>query len=162
MKMITFYATVFSYLTSDIEIDELIPEILKLSKEVSPSWEATEESIRFLERCINRSSFVEDDDEWNSTLNDFIKEAFKDLSVIKNPLAMDLFGKLARATSPMFNNGEVLCIWAKTIRERPDGSGVIVLHVSDLDKFRHEIENHDSVDSFTQLHSLEEGIMLES
>ena len=161
-KTIEFYSAILSYIRSDVEIDELIAKILKLAEEASPSWEATDESLRLLEQCVNHSSEIEDDDEWSSTTNDFIKCAFKDLSVLKNPLAMDIFDRLARATSPTFNNGEDMCIWSKSIKERPDGSGVIVLHVSDLERFREEIERHDLVDSSTHLHTLEEGIIFGS
>lgn len=162
--IVGFYSTLLRYLriNSEIESDGLIPEILALAEGASPSWEATGESVRFLEQCTNRPSSIEDDEEWNTMLNDFVKNAFRDLSVLKNPAAMDVFVKVARAVSPTFNNGEDMLVWAKSVKERPDGSGVLVLHVSDLKRFRKEIEGHNFVDGSTTLHALEEGVMLGS
>lgn len=161
-KMIAFYSTILDYLKSDVEVDELIPEILKLAEASSPSWEATEEELRKLEQCVNRSSEVEDDEEWSTTTNDFIKSAFKDLSVLKNPLAMDLFDRLAKTCIPTYANGEDMFLWARSVKARPDGSAVIVLHVSDLERFRRIMESHDNVDNSTCLFTLEDGIQLGS
>lgn len=160
--IIEFYLKILGYLCHDDEPDSLITDILQLAGNASPSWEVSDESLRMLERCVNRSSEIEDDDEWSSTTNDLIKCAFKDLSVLKNPIAMDVFDRLAKAASPTFKNGEDMCIWAKSVKERPDGSAVIVLHVSDLERFRKEIEQHDFVDGSTHLHTLEEGIIFGS
>jgi hypothetical protein len=161
-NQIAFYSAILTYIKSDVEVDELIPEILKLAEASSPSWEATEESVRKLEQCINRQSEVEDDHEWSTTKNDFTKAAFKDLSVLKNPVAMDLFDRLAKTCLQTYAQNEDLLIWAKSVKERPDGSAVIVLHVSDLERFRKIIEDHDFVDGSTECNTLEECIQIGS
>lgn len=105
---------------------------------------------------------MEDDEELYTTKNDFIKEAFRDLSTLKNPVAMDLFDRLAKTCIPTYANGEDMFLWAKSVKEHSDGSAVIVLHVSDLERFRKLIEQHDLVDNDTNLHTLEEGIQFQS
>lgn len=161
-NVIVFYKTVLAYLHIGVEFDNTISVILDLSKETSPSWETTKESVRKLEQCVNHSSQVEDDEEWSTVLNDFVKSAFKDLSVLKNPEAMDLFDSLGKTCIPTYRNGEDVFIWARSVKERPDGSAVIVLHVSDLERFRKIIEEHDLVDGSTECYSLEECIQLGS
>ena len=70
--------------------------IVALAKKASPSWEATKESVAFLEKCRNRGSReVTDDDVWSTTLNDFVKAVFRDLSPLKDEAAMDLFKEVA-------------------------------------------------------------------
>jgi len=107
------------------------------------SWDATEETLLKLEQCVNRPSEVKDDEDWTTTTNDFVKAAFKDLSVLKDSAAMDLFDRLAKTCLPTYRNGEDMFVWAKTVKERPDGSAVIVLHVSDLERFRRIVEEHE-------------------
>ena len=157
-----FYAAVLAYIRSTVEVEGAINTIIKLAKATSPSWSATEESITFLERCCNRNSLVKDDDEWSTAMNDFIKAAFRDLSVLKNPAAMEVFRKLANAVLPTCANGEDMFIWARTIKERPDGSAVVILHVSDVKRFRSMIENHDFVDNSTDFPTLEEVVQIGS
>jgi hypothetical protein len=161
-NLIAFYKTILAYLIIDIEFDNTISVILDLFRKSSPSWEATEESIRKLQECVNYPSLVEDDSDWSTTLNDFIKSAFKDLSILKNPEAMELFDELAKKCLPTFRHGEDMFIWARTIKERVGGSAVIVLHVSDLERFRKIIEEHDLVDGSTECYTLEECIQLGS
>ncbi len=155
-----FYAAMLAYLRADVEIEGAVAKIIQLAKETSPSWEATEESVTFLELCCNRNSSVKDDDEWSTAMNDFVKAAFRDLSVLKNPAAMGLFGTIAEKVLP--NPTDDMLIWARTIKERPDGSAVIILHVSDLDRFRSMIEHHDFVDNSTNCATLEEAIQIGS
>ena len=157
-----FYATVLSYLQSEFEDENAVSEIIALGKKASPSWEATEKGIGFLEQCCNRQSSVKDDEKWSTCMNDFVKAAFKDLSVLKNPEAMGLFRKVADAVVPTFASGEDMLIWARDIKERHDGSAVVILHVSDLERFRRLIENHDFVDSSSEGSILEEVIQIGS
>ncbi len=159
---ITFYAAILAYLESDTEDEKQIAKILELDTLLSPSWETTTENIQKLEQCVNRSSEVKDDDEWSMTTNDFVKASFKDLSVLRDPAGMTLFDNIGRTCLPTYANGEDLFIHAKSIKERQDGSGVIILHVSNLERFRKILEDHDNVDSSTCLHTLEEGIQIGS
>jgi hypothetical protein len=154
-----FYSNILSFLRS---ADHLIPEIIELSKWVSPSWKVTEESLWKLEQCVNRGSEMENTEELFTIPNDFIKEAFRDLSALKNPVAMDLFDRLAKTCIATYANGEDMFLWAKSVKERPGGSAVIVLHVSNLERFREIVERHDLVDNDTDLHILEEGIQFQS
>ena len=159
---IEFYSTILAYVQTWVDPEGLMSKVLGLSETSSLSWEATEESVRKLEQCVNRPSEVEDDDELSTTTNDFVKSAFMDLSVLKNPDAMNLFDKLAKSCLPTYSNGEDIFIWARSVKERSDGSAVIVLHVSDLERFREIIERHDLVDDSTECNALEECVQLGS
>ena len=70
----------------------------------------------------------------------FIIAAFHDLSVIKNPHAMCLFMEFNKITQ----YSGFLTMFAKTIVPRYGGSGIIVLHVSDTEKFSSFIRRHDN------------------
>lgn len=153
LLIIGFYQNMLDYLQSDVEVEGEVARLVELAKEASPSWEATEESILMLEKCKNRHKEVEDDNEWSTALNDFAKAAFRDLSVLRNPQAVHLFRKLGEYMVPNFC-GDVL-IWAQSIKERGDGSGVIVLHVSSVEKFRNMIEDHSLRDQSTEYTTLE-------
>lgn len=157
---VCFYSAILSYLRSDVEVDGAVEEILALAKKASPSWEATEESVTFLEQCCNRQSSVGEDEGWSETINDFVKAAFKDLSVLKDPAAMTTFRELASEVSSTFSVGEDMLIWARTIKERADGSAVVILHVSDIERFRRLIEQHDFVDNSTNTGGMMEEVVL--
>jgi hypothetical protein len=160
--IVNFYSTILAFIQSDKETDGAVAEIVALAKKAAPSWEATEESVLFLEQCCNRGSTVNDDDLLFTTLNEFMKASFRDLSVLKDATAMELFQKLASEVSPAFSNGEDMLIWARTVKERPDGSAVIVLHVSDMKRFRKLIERHDFADSTVDDPTLESGVVIGS
>ncbi len=160
--MIKFYATILSYLEADFEDEQLVKQLVEVAQKIKPSWETTEESVVRLEQAVNRGSEIEDDDELYSILNDFNKAAFRDLSVIKDDAAMDVFQRLASKVSATFSDGEDMLVWAKSVKDRPDGSGVIVLHVSDLKRFRKLIEDHDLVDNSTEDGTLENGVVIGS
>jgi len=102
------------------------------------SWEMTEESLRLLHRCVNESSTV-DDEEWTETRNAFVTAAFKDLSSLRNPHAMRVFNKL-RVTCTL--NDEELFLWRRKVTKRPDGSAVMVIHVSDVELFEGLLGEH--------------------
>jgi hypothetical protein len=158
-----FYQSVLNYIQSDMEVEGAIEKIVAFAEKASPSWEATSESVAFLEKCRNRgSSEVTDDEVWSTTLNDFVKAAFRDLSPLKDESAMDLFKQVADEIGTTFNCGDDMLIWARNVKERPDGSGVIVLHVSDLKRFRELIEDHDLADKESEHHSLEGGVLIGS
>ena len=157
---VCFYSAILTYLRSDVEVDETVKEILALAKKASPSWKATEESIMFLEQCCNRQSSVGEGEGWSETINDFVKAAFKDLSVLKDPTAMKTFKDLASQVSSTFSVGEDMLIWARTIKERADGSAVVILHVSDIERFRRLIEEHNFVDNSTNTGGTMEEVVL--
>lgn len=158
LGIINFYQNMLDYLQSDVEVEGEVARLVELAKEASPSWEATEENILMLEKCKNRNKEVEDDDVWSTTLNDFAKAAFRDLSVLRNPQAVHLFRRLGDYVVPNFC-GDVL-VWAQSVKERPDGSGVIILHVSNVQKFRDMIEGHSLRDHSTQHTTLEECVQI--
>jgi hypothetical protein len=158
-----FYRAVLNYVQADDEIEGAIEKIIALAEKASPSWEATVESVAFLEKCRNRGSReIKDDDLWSSTLNDFVKAAFRDLSPLKDDEAMELFKEVADGIGTTFNNGDDMLVWARTVKERSDGSGVLVLHVTDLKRFRDFIEDHDLADKVSEHHSLEGGVLIGS
>ena len=90
------------------------------------SWELTKEHLDQLDRCVNDSQNVSED-EWEEARNEFVIAAFKDLSDFRDPRATVLFNQLRRLCT--VNDGELL-MWSKKVIKRPDGSAVIVLHVS--------------------------------
>lgn len=161
--IIAFYRSVLSYIQSEFEIHGAVEKIVALAGKAQPSWEATAETVTVLEKCRNRGSReVSDDEVWSTTLNDFVKAAFRDLSPLKDESAMDLFKKVADGIGTTFSNGDDMLVWARTVKERPDGSGVLVLHVTDLERFRRLIEDHDLADQDSDQHSLEGGVLIGS
>jgi hypothetical protein len=157
-----FYQTVFQYLTADADYEGDVEKIVAFAKKVSPSWEVTDDSVRLLEQCHNRMGEVEDDEVWNTTINDFVKATFRDLSVLRDDSAMELFDKIACAMRASYAIGEDLFLWARSIKERPDGSAVIVLHVTDLERFRDLIESHYTADESTKVGTLESVVQIYS
>jgi hypothetical protein len=164
MKLIMkFYREVLNYIQADNEIEGAIEKIIMLAQKANPSWEATEESMAFLEKARNRGSQeVQDDEVWSATLNDFVKAAFRDLSPLKGEEAMKLFKEVADGIGTTFKNGDDTLVWARTVKERSDGSGVLVLHVTDLARFRDMIEDHHDVDATSTCHSLEGSVLIGS
>lgn len=146
--MVIFYSAVLNYIRATIEEDGAIEHILELAKKAFPSWKANEESVSFLEKCCNRNSSVKDEDEPFDTINGFVKAAFKDLSVLKDPAAMRMFDGIA-SLSATYRHGDDILIWARNIKIRDDGSAVVILHVSNIERFRELIEKHDLVDKPT-------------
>ncbi len=114
------------------------------------SWELTKEHLDQLDRCVNDSKSV-GDDEWEETRHEFIITAFKDLSGVRDPRAMILFDQLR--TLCTVNDGELL-LWSKKVITRPDGSAVLVLHVSDLEAFERMLHK-ETGEGF-----LREGLMI--
>jgi hypothetical protein len=161
-KMMRFYAMMFSYLQAGFEDSHTLKQIVSLAGKAKPSWKTSIETVKFLEQCCNRGETVQDDDVVLTTQNDFIKAAFRDLSPIKNREAMDLFTKLAEEVSATYREGDDMLVLGRTIRERHDGSAVIVLHVTDLARFRASIENHTHMDPSTEENSLEAGVLIGS
>jgi len=87
--------------------------------------------------------------------NDFLLCAFKDLSVIKDPLAMEVFRQLNLEGS-VGGGIKASYIWARRTHKRQDGSAVLVLHVSDLERIKKMI--HDEANSRSEIHHGSEEI----
>lgn len=141
--IIQFYWQLLEHCRNDIGGSILTQGILSLAKKAKPSWIATEENVRLV-----REWYL-DSNELNSGTNakekrltahklmlDLLAAAFKDLSPLKNPAAMALFFEIKQA----FCLPEDVFVWARNIKQREDGSGVIILHVSDVDTFRRTME----------------------
>ena len=162
-SMMKFYTMMLAFLQSDFKADTHVVEgILALAMKVKPSWEVNLLNVRFLELCCKKSSTVKDDESLFRTLQDFAKAAFRDLSIIKKVEAMELFHKIAGHVVPTYRAGEDIFIWARDIKSRPDGSAVVTLHVTDLERFRKLIEQHDFVDHSTEYGNLEGGVQIGS
>jgi hypothetical protein len=114
------------------------------------SWDEIAQDLMLLHGCVNNSSVI-DEETWTETRNKFIVAAFKDLSSFRNPEAMGIFEKLRNICT--MNDGE-LFMWGRSVTDRPDGSAVIVLHVSNLEAFE-KMLNKESGAGF-----LRDGLML--
>ena len=107
------------------------------------SWKPEVEGLELLEKCVNRSSEVKDDDVWMDTKNMFIIDAFKDLSSLRDPKAMQLFEQLYRQAS--FAEKDSNIIWARKVMKRPGGSAVVILHVQDYTTFKRMVEREGGI-----------------
>jgi len=138
--IIKFYATVLSYLQSEIEEVGAIEEIVGLAKETKPSLEVTLESISLLEKYVNRPNEIDEteDDSWLEVKEEFVCSAFKDLSALRDPGAMNLWHQINQVM--LIEDDGDLFMWSKKTKSRPDGSAVIVLHVSNEEYFDHMLE----------------------
>lgn len=151
------------FLTVEVDDQKRIGKLVEMSEKLNPSWKATEESLLKLEQYSNRGSEIENDDELFTLLQDFAKDAFRDLSSVRDDgEAMEVFHKLASDVIPTYGNGEDIFVWAKSVKERPGGSGIVVLHVTDLERFRQMIEDHEYTDNNTVYTTLENGIQIGS
>lgn len=159
-----FYRAVLEHIEGDTVFEGAAEKIIALAIKAKPSWEATLESVAFLEKCSNSSGGVEveDDHIWSLTLNDFVKAAFRDLSPLKDPGAMDLFNEVANKIGTSFRFGNDMFVWTRSVKKRPDGSGVLVIHVTDMDRLRRIIEKHRRADEATKENSLEFGVLIGS
>ena len=128
----------------------LLGNLPQLSKVVS--CELTEESLkRLLGYLVNYEREVG----WFQEVGRFFMAAFKDLSSLRNPRAMEIFKNLRKIASPYMNH---LNLWARKISKRPDGSAFIILHISDYEVFSQTFkEMAKTVGSYGEL---EEGLEL--
>jgi hypothetical protein len=136
--------------------EQMIKKIVNLTKKVKPSCEVTRENILLLEEYINLWSdtdlFSEKGKKVETFLNDFTRNAFKDLTVLKNPYAMRVFQDLATEVIPGWNPDEhpdQLFVWARKVNERDDGSGVYVIHASNAGIFERLLNFHQLVSDNT-------------
>lgn len=133
---IKFYSQVLQYIKSDIEDNETLEKIVTLAKTVTLSLaEVTAKNISFLETCVNRPSEVpeSEDDGWLATIESFVQCAFKDLSPLRDEKAMQLWHQINEKL--LVGSEGDLFVWSRRVKSRPDGSAVIVLHVSNQEAF---------------------------
>lgn len=148
--IIQFYKKLHSYLIAEFDEESEIKEIVAMAQKVSPSCNVTHASINFLEECVNRPSQIEDDEVWMGTKEEFMINAFKDLSPLKDERAMETFHDLWKVVLTL---EEEDFYWARTVKSRPDGSAVIVLHVSSEEAFRKLVSENS-------LREVEEGVII--
>lgn len=162
--VIEFYKKILEYLRLGYESSEMAIQTLQLAIKAKPActWDLSMEKIKFLEECINRPDDIllpEDSQTYElrvDAISDFLLAAFRDLSILKNPLAMDLFCDLDRE----FTGGlEDFYVWARNVKERPDGSAVITLHVSSLHEFRQILEQAKAGPQIKDM-TLEKGLIV--
>ncbi len=152
-----FYAAVLAYLNADVEVEGAIEKIEVLAREVPPSWGAFSINIKALEKIVNHSDRMTPGEYDESEIQeDFVVAAFKDLSVLKNPAAMGLFRKLR---DRVLVEGDMF-VWARAIKRRPDGSAVVILHVSDYERFAHIIEHCNMVKAWASSGQKVEGCVV--
>lgn len=141
-SIISYYKAILEFLRAKEKTNEAIEEIWAIAKKASPSWAG---SLRYLDECTNRSENIADTKELSRTLNGFVKAAFRDLSVLKDPQAMRVFHSLANKTCETFTPDGDLLIWARNEKIRKDGSAVIILHVSNSRRFHELLEKDERI-----------------
>lgn len=109
------------------ELDQLC--VLATNAEVD--WKKSD--LDLLWTCVNDPTTVESDDTWLNTKEGFVVSAFKDLSVIKNPEAMKLFAEIRNLM--LGENTTDAVVWTRTVKARPDGSVVYIIHASSQKMF---------------------------
>lgn len=149
------YQTTLNFLKEEWNPEEAW-RILGIAQEVEARFERESNQVSVGEMhelwdCVNNSET--NNENWLEIKEGFVMAAFKDLSVIKNPEAMELFHEIRRYVLPGDEDGFV---WARTIKDRPDGSAVIVLHVSNRDMYEKAMERS----RMTRSGDLEEGLLL--
>jgi hypothetical protein len=162
MKLIVkFYAAILAYIQMDAEFEEQAKGLVEQAKEAKASWETTLESLALLVKACNHGSqFTKEEDHVESdTKAEFTLAAFRDLSVLRVPEAMELFARLDQEVNCGIGDDYV---WAKSVKARPDGSAVILLHVSNLEGFKDMVEKCGSASIATSAYygTLQEGVVL--
>ena len=109
-----------------------INRLVNLAKRLKLCWTVDSENLQ-----IYFDAFKKDDTYWKWVeKREFIRiHAFKDLTTLKDPKAMEIFNGFKHLGPPVNSEGcanNFFVAWAKKIQERPDGSGIITLHVSDM------------------------------
>jgi hypothetical protein len=119
------------------------------------SWNFTEKSLITLWRSVNdsRAFTLGECYQYDARLR-FVQAAFRDLSSVRNPAAMRVFGEI-RAICGF---DERLLLWfSKTVHTRVDGSAIIMLHVSNPEAFRVLRNQHTSFWNHATYDNLKEG-----
>ncbi len=153
-SLIQYYSSILGFLNPkmpEILSEEVARRLWRAAIDLNPSWVADEESLKQLNKCVNNSDTAEQD--WLDTIETFLIDMFKDLSILKNPEAMELFHQICRRVLPLH---EDCFLWARNIKKRKDGSAVIVLHVSNLEMFEKALKQP----GMTRTGDLETGALM--
>jgi hypothetical protein len=124
-----FYQMLCEYLEESMHDVAEIPGILQLSIGSGMCWSPNHEDIAYLDEIRRKNA--EQGDKYNDPrMLCILTKAFKDLTTIRNPDAMEIWHDLVKIVT----NGmlPVHAIWLESGRtkERPDGSMVGRLHCS--------------------------------
>lgn len=144
-----FYSAVLAFLKDGENTPENHEHLMELAKTGKSSWKFTTDDLGTLWLMVNDSDEIKG--EWPDTQDDFVIAAFKDLSQMREPKAAELLEQLWE-TSP--TNQEEYIVWARKIKERKDGSGVLILHVSSVELFKQLVRGN------TGHGDLKEGFMV--
>jgi hypothetical protein len=139
-KVIRFYLNMLALLTAGRNpSQELKEKVIGVIVE-GCSCQTDKIFIDELIVCVNDPDSAETFLEWYR----FITTAFRDLSTMKNPLAMQVFFKCHSLYHKGQNNdgGIGLVVLLKRVKRRVDGSAVINVHVSNLKAFSDVIERN--------------------
>lgn len=144
-----FYSAVLAFLKDGEITSENLQHLKELAKTGKSSWKFPAYNLEILWLMVNDSGKIKG--EWPDTQDEFVIAAFKDLSQMREPKAAELLEQLWE-TSP--TNQEEYIVWARKIKERKDGSGVLILHVSSVELFKKLVQGN------TGHGDLEEGFMI--
>lgn len=154
-KVIRIYTEIHKYLVSDFFDDDIRTTITELSQEVKISVDTSCEYLRKLKNAIEGHSPIDEVDECQIK-NDFIKGAMKDLSNLRNEKSARIFSKLKQLAI----HDDDTFLWARIVRHKSDGSGMIALHTSDLEQTKSFLEKYNQ-DPETKYFDLQDGIKCE-
>ena len=139
--IIRLYKKVICYFTdcrNPSDRERCFSAILKMKDECRGLW------WQDVENDLNGTwHFLFYDDPGKSFSRDSILiAAFKDLSSLKDPEAMQTFCMLRQACR--FDE-ELDFVWARNVHRRKDGSAVLTLHVSNLGRFNSLYNRHGNI-----------------
>jgi hypothetical protein len=135
-----FYLTVFNLIRNNADSTEAEREkVVTLASKCNDltCGDVSADKLLFLEKIVKHRGEVLTEDLPSDPREDFIISAFRDLSPMKNPEAMELFQAFRKACLPEEDAENI--IWVRKIVRRKDNTAVLVLHVNDLDVFENMI-----------------------
>jgi len=146
--ILQFYSALLSYLQHKKDVDQTRNKLLDIASRCSSlCWTVEDRILSMLFNAAHEESSLDvrrtteefrTENQQKELRQNFRIWAFKDLSPMKNPLAMKLFGKLNELGPVRSDERSQHVIWARKIHKRADGSAVINLHVSCLTRFSHQ------------------------
>ncbi len=127
-KTLRFYALVHEFFTRQIKEDSVLAkrmrtEILRLAVEAEVSWNITEDH---LEEMDKNDGFLD-----VSAYENLLLAAFKDLSSMRYPKAVQIFEALKKLSV----SRDHCLVWAQKVIRKSNGSATIILQVSDIGYF---------------------------
>ncbi len=144
--------------TADIQAGVIENDLVRLfgkarASKNPVSWVGAEISsiLSMMLKCVNDNE-NSNNKQWELSVETLMTSAFKDLSAVRDPEALQTFARLRRVC---FMDKKELFLWSRKRTEREDGSAVIVLHVSNLRAFESLIHVKNSKGS------LEEGMIIQ-